>query len=822
MKPAMYSALWIFFLLLLGSMVFRNVVFRPGILMTTDNNIGAVASVAHVLPDGFKAAWFDEPLLGQGAVRIPAGFTTSLFCLLSVRAYMNGVHLLCLCLASVFLFLFLRRQGLHPAAGAFAAVTAYWLGSNLTLTYAGHTAKFGILFLSAAALYATTFMRDRRLIIPAGIFGALAGMMFCEQQDVAIFFAMPLGGYFLLCLYRAGARWPARVAALGMAAGLALVIASPSLLSGYKTSVEGVAAVQESPQQKWDFVTQWSWPPEESIAFIAPGYTGWRSGEPAGPYWGRMGRTPGWEHHHQGFMNFKLENTYLGIIPVLMAFFALFWLPRPLPDKGGGEPAANHARSEVLFWTVACVLALLLAFGKYFPLYALLYRLPVVNSIRNPNKFLQIFQVALAILSAWGLHGLIVRDGLAGGRRTVHAVLGVLGAFCLLVLFWLLARAGGGDAGTLARIGWPEAAANVISANKTIAVAHLLVMSLVLLGTLWACLLLKMSTKCRIGIATAMVILVSLDGVWLARHYITTMEPTWISSNPVTELLREELGAERVACARQDGFYNLWLTYLLPYHGIRAFNFTQMPRMPEEYRALLTAFSRDPMRLWRLSGVGAMLMPTDLFSRLTVQPENQSILQARMAFDVFSNAGSDLQVTESRTGHHMLAMFTPEASGRFRLVGGTRRFETAEEALTWLADSSITLFEAVAVHDLDAPDLTSAASHAGTVQVHHMSASVIELEIDATMPAVLRCADRYDPDRKATLNGAPVPVFRVDYCMTGVFVPPGQHIVRLEYRPSPVLFYIQMAGYSALAGLLMAGFLNVMLGFKGRNTKEDP
>ena len=803
MKRWVHSGLWLLFLLFLGSMVFRNVVFRPGILMTTDDNIGAVASVAHILPEGFRSAWFDEPLLGFGVTRILAGFTNILYFALPVRVYMNGTHLACLLLASLFLFLFLRRQGLHPAACAFAAVAAYWLGSNLTLTFAGHTKKFGILFLSAAALYSTTFLRDRRLVIPAGIFGALAGMMFCEQQDVAIFFAMPLGGYLLLCLYRAGAGWPASAAALGMAAGLALMIASPALLSGYKTSVEGVAAVQESPRQKWDFATQWSWPPEESIAFIAPGYTGWRSGEPAGPYWGRMGRTPGWEQHRQGFMNFKLENTYLGILPVALALLALLWLARSLPGTVEHDPSAKRARAEVMFWAAACVLALLLAFGKYFPLYSLFHRLPMVNSIRNPNKFLQIFQMALAILSAWGLHGLIVRDGLGGGRRTVHAVLGVLGAFSILVLFWLLSRSGGGDTGALVRFGWPEAAARTISANKTIAVAHLLVMSLLLLGALSACLLLKWPSRRRAGVAAAMVLLVSLDGVWLARHYITTMPASWIVANPVTETLEQELGENRVATLRPDGFYNLWLTYLFPYHGIRAFNFTQMPRMPEAYKKLLEAFQRDPIRLWQVGGVGAVLMPAEAYAQIAAQDAGRQLLRRRLAFDVFTSPENEIRTVVSDAGHHVLAVFAPGKAGRFRLVGGTRRFASADAALAWLADPKQPLFEQVAVHDADAPDVAGSGD-AGSVRVRRMSASVIELDVEAMAPAVLRCSDRFDSDWMASVDGNPVPVFRADFCMMGVSIPQGSHTVRLEYCPSPTLLYIQLVGYALLSGLLLA------------------
>ncbi len=58
---------------------------------------------------------------------------------------------------------------------------------------------------------------------------------------------------------------------------------------------------------------------------------------------------------------------------------------------------------EILFWGTVAVVTLLLAYGKYFPLYALFYKLPLVNNIRNPNKFLQVFQMALAILAAYGL-----------------------------------------------------------------------------------------------------------------------------------------------------------------------------------------------------------------------------------------------------------------------------------------------------------------------------------------------------------------------------------------------------------------------------------
>jgi hypothetical protein len=119
-----------------------------------------------------------------------------------------------------------------------------------------------------------------------------------------------------------------------------------------------------------------------------------------------MGQSAGWETTHQGFQNFKLENTYLGAIPLALAVLAPLaaltaWRRRrhePLlpviPEDG--------ARHEIMFWSAVAMVTLLLSFGKYFPLYYLFYQLPVVSSIRNPNKFLQVFQLAVAILAAYG------------------------------------------------------------------------------------------------------------------------------------------------------------------------------------------------------------------------------------------------------------------------------------------------------------------------------------------------------------------------------------------------------------------------------------
>lgn len=182
---------------------------------------------------------------------------------------------------------------------------------------------------------------------------------------------------------------------------MAGILAISPLWNGYKAAVRGVASMTtENPVEKWNYCTQWSWPPEESIDFIVPGYMGWRTGEQQGPYWGRMGRSADWEKTGRGFRNFKLENQYIGAIPLIPALFALFAAAVKSGNRFSME--LKDWRANIFFWAGVAIITLLLSFGKYFPLYSLFYKLPVVSSIRNPNKFLQVFQLAVGILAAYG------------------------------------------------------------------------------------------------------------------------------------------------------------------------------------------------------------------------------------------------------------------------------------------------------------------------------------------------------------------------------------------------------------------------------------
>jgi len=451
-------------ILLLALLLFYPLLAPNRCLFTTDDNLGMMPSIKEVFPAQFFGWWVDQLFYGMPGTRGQITWTQLLLGVLPSLFVFNWIHAIDLFLASIFLFFFLRASNISLPAIAVGILAAFWLGSNFTLTYAGHISKFGILMLAPAFLVCIKKVRynadDWLWCVVAG---GLLGLMFIEQQDVALFFGIFLGLYALFNFTlrhfpelfdrkslscagqnegQRGRRAVRVVLMLFLIVIMALLVSSTTLLSSYVSNVQSVSQDKEpDSRDQWEFATQWSWPPEESIDFVAPGYMGWRSGEAEGPYWGRMGRSAGWEKAGQGFMNFKLENQYLGAIPIIFALFAILAgvigcgsngvtecrrkvvqgendsETRSCADTPIRSYSTTSARAEILFWSCVVVITLLLSFGKYFPLYQLFYQLPVVSNIRNPNKFLQVFQLALGILAAYGAHFVFNRNNLWIDRK---------------------------------------------------------------------------------------------------------------------------------------------------------------------------------------------------------------------------------------------------------------------------------------------------------------------------------------------------------------------------------------------------------------------
>ncbi|MBU0679336.1 MAG: YfhO family protein [Verrucomicrobia bacterium] len=790
--------------LLVALVVFRVVIPSDVVLFTTDNNIGDQAYGKMFLPQGFFSYWAEYPLLGGGGI-LALNWTYLLLTILPLNVYVDWIHGIDLGLASLFLVLFLRERKVNWAGCALAGLTAYWLGSNLTLTYAGHNSKFAVLMFSAAALWCIEMAVQRRRVAWAVLAGGAAGAMFLEQPDLALFFGLFVGAYAIYALLRTrGLDVKGIISMLIPMLVVALLVGGMALLNIYVFATEGKApTTAEDPQmqasQQWEFATQWSWPPEETIAFVAPGITGWRSGEPEGPYRGRMGRSAGWEKTKQGFRNFKLENTYLGAIPVAFGIFSVFFL-------FVGRRKDEEWSKDVAFWGVATVLALLLAFGKYFPLYRVFYALPGVSSIRNPNKFLQVFQVGLAILAGYGLHLAISTARTWSGETAkkvkafaiVIAILGGLMLFFGLVTYFTT----GARERAFQSDGWGTAAP-VIVANIYKALFHGGLLTLLAAGGLGLLVRPTFSQDERSlkALPWVLIVVVILDVLSLSKHYIKPMSlEANVGENVVTRYLKQNLNHQTTYMLNQNGFYNHWLSIAFPYHGIRAFNVTQMPRMPEDYKQFLAAVGNAAPRLWQLSSVGYVFAPVQTVQQIQKDPNMAAMFEPVIGFNVIPVQGgmAVAQGNEMQPAQHYLLKFK-SALPRYSFL---KDWEVLPDdvALRMLPKPEFDPRKRVIVSSDTPLEAKPPVSGSGTLRVDEHKRTRIALTVVSDSPGIVLATTKFDPKWSAKVDGRAVDLLRCNYIEQGVYVDAGTHEVVLQYSSEMRSLWIQIFGMTVCLG----------------------
>jgi len=806
-----------------GFVLFALWMFRPVwgadiYLFATDDNIGVARYWKDNLPQAFVGAWQDAVLVGLPTLRT-INWTSTMLWLLPVEVYKDWLPAITCTLGSLFLALYLRRRGMGWAACAMGALTAFWIGTNFTLLYSGHTPKFGVLMFSSLFLLLYDLAMDRASVAWATLAGGAFGMMFLEQPDMGLFFAVILGPY-ALC-----ACWTTYRVALTTALRLllplfsvALLLSVHPLLSGYRTFAEEVGQTRrQDPLQHWEFLTQWSWPPLESIDFLAPGFTGWRSHEPDGPYWGCMGRSAGWTpENNQGFRNFKLENHYLGAIP--LGFLALaLWMA--VARRRSGETSSR----EVLVWGVLALIAFLLACGKFLPFYRPFSLLPAVSSIRNPNKLLQVLQLMMGILAAYGLDALLGRHrdhwfGDIGPRSRRSFMVFFAGLTGLFALIWI-----GGTVTRDARIerlvadGWGEHA-GVIAATTLRALAHGTVMLLIFTAVAMFFLFLRKQASWRLCLAAAwiLVALVAVDAKLLTRHYVYGADLTLLQDNPVADIVVRNQGNRRVVLPLQNGFYGMWLTELFPYHGIQSLNLTHA-RLDERYQRFLGAAHQFPLRWWQLGAGSFVMCPARLWAQIQADPVTKDVFELAYAFNVIpagKRAVRAVVASDEQPGQHVLLIFKA-ALPRYLVIDSWQTVPD-EEALQRLFQPDFNPGRTVLVapgQDGVLPQVAAGQGPVGNVEVLDHRAGDVRLMVSAERSAILLISERYNRGWQATIGDKTVPVLRCNYLFQGVPVEPGSHEVHLRYAPPRQTLYAQALG---LGVCLLAA---LSLGVRQRNDR---
>jgi hypothetical protein len=411
--------------------------FVPGyVAFSNDGPLGEQNAAWQRFPGTLTGSWDDLNDIGTSGGAAAPSITPLETWILGPLGYSKFYVPIALFILGLGAWTFFRQLKLSPLAatlGALAtALNSDYMG-NASWGTASQQIAMAMVFFALALVMANTdetprLIRWSRLALA----GMAVGVSVMEGADNGAIFSLFVAAYvFFKSLIEQSApmiqkvgRGIGRVAVIAIFAALIAAQTISALLGAYVVGAAGMGQNQDmqSPQDHWDWATEWSLDKVETLGVFVPGIFGYRMDTPkdmmdfvhdsynGGEYWGGMGRAPAIDRYFDsggtsqppgGFMRFGYAGYYAGILVALVAIFAMVQSWR---RENSIFPADQ--RRFIWFWTAALIIALLLSWGRFAPFYYFLYKLPYFSTIRNPSKFSAIFYLGWIIIFAYGIDGL--------------------------------------------------------------------------------------------------------------------------------------------------------------------------------------------------------------------------------------------------------------------------------------------------------------------------------------------------------------------------------------------------------------------------------
>ncbi len=674
---------------------------------------------------------------------------------------------------------------------------------------------------------------------------------------------------------------------VGLVALFAIFIAFQSVVTLLGVAVIGVAGTSQDNATKaahWDFATQWSLPKVETLGLVVPGLFGYKMDTPnempgelqpfyeGGLYWGGMGRAPVNDRFLESGASGPLPEpdwmrqtgsaNYCGIVVVVVGIWTVLQALR--------RKESVFQESElrwIYFWTIVLVCSLLLAWGRFAPFYALLYKLPYFSTIRNPTKFVIFLGLAWAILFTYGMN-VLCKNHFNSRMKTapLSSIKGwwencpafdrrwVAGSGIILVLtviaWWIYGSEKQALVAYLQKVGFPDESMAGQIASFSIASAGWFV---ILLGITLSLVTFTLTgifngrrARWGLGLLLALMLFdfVRADLPYIIHwDYFKKYEVGTL--NPVESFLAQKPYENRVAVLPFDaqtqlkdydnnfgglGMYRIeWAQHHFPYYNIQSLDIIQMPRMPEDLKTYLENFIPQSMtqmslygRFWQLTNtrylLGAAGFLDVLNSRLDPGKNRFRIIQR---FDLDTKKGvirpqglEDLTAYTNSDGDLALFEFTG-ALPRASLYGAWQVNTNDSTVLKTLADPAFHPTQSLL---LDTPPTNfpamAANTNAGTVTYQAYDPNHITLSANVTQPSILLLNDRYDPHWSVTVDGHSVQLLRCNYIMRGICLAPGIHSIKFRFQMDlkPLIL--------TLAAILLGVLLAILLALDSRQRLE--
>jgi len=478
------------------------------------------------------------------------------------------------------------------------------------------------------------------------------------------------------------------------------------------------------------------------------------------------------------FGQYWLDTFYLGVLPLLLVVFSLWW-----------------SKSGMKYFLIGVVLcSLLMAFGKYTPLFSVVRYVPGVNMIHYPVKYLFLAGFSLSILAGMGFSALFER---VGKRETqgLYPALIMLNAIALAILI----------VGALAdeplfnafehiypqtlfhKVVGAQAAYLALFTGYSIFVVVLATASLLIIG----------AAKGSIGITAAKsiaILLLLADLTFAGKSKDALIESAdYIRPNDVVRLLTSDPSPYRIfslSYATFEGFMHIPnVPFARTFETLKSF---MMPNLS----LLFGLDTIDEYTEMLVTRYYALFQPVKEFYRpekVVIAPPHFSrqMLNVLNVKYLISSYRLDDESFKTVQGGPVKIYENTEVLPRAFFVSSASVYTDDNDVLAAMQDPGfdpkrsvlLTRTEYHKIGEGAAGEKSSQGARGAEVKILKYSPNEVEIETIGNEKGFLVLADNYYPGWKVRVNGEEKNILRAYYNLRAVYLPPGNSKVTFTFDP---------------------------------------
>ena len=525
---------------------------------------------------------------------------------------------------------------------------------------------------------------------------------------------------------------------------------SPSVLDKTGESNKGT---------NWEYATQWSFHPAETISFILPYYYGLQNFSVTNKNNPEkfMKQAAYW-----GYMPFTQSTHYVGLLVIIFSIYSLFFSIKYRKIKKG----------ELILWIIA-IIFLIIGFGNHFSLIfkPLFYFAPYFSKFRVPSMIYTLFALLLPFLAVFGLEKMINESD---KKILFFDCLKVFGYFIAPILFLLafgesiLSFSSSGDARFPQYI---DLVKNIRFDLFSKGIMLALFLSGATLTSIWFYSTGKISKHV---LSIILISILSFD-LWIINNEFLSLKPSksmadQFQNTPEILFMKKDSSQFRIFPADDIGSnrYGYWnIESIGGYRAVKLRN----------YQDLMDAGG------FRRPQVLNMLNVKYLITRKRVR--NTSFKQLSKIKNLYENL---------------------DVLPRAWFVGSLQSVNDQKSSLSKVMDISFRPKDTAVIINYDGPQLSGTSN--GKVEISSFSPNNITIQCNTNSGALLVLSEiYYKPGWRCKIDGQVTPIYQTNHVLRSVYVSDGSHDVEFYYDSSDWKLAKVVSRFSFFTVLIFLGLI---------------